>query len=166
MDDFSGRFIRKLYVNIDGASKGNPGPASIAVVVRDGYGRTLEEFCESVGKTTNNHAEYLAAIKALEISAKYCRNIVYIFTDSQLLVNHVNGRYRVRKRKMLEAILKIKSMESLFRTVRFFHIERENNRRADELASKVFSERAHSREQEGRDQNGFQYRPRLGFRGQ
>lgn len=138
--------IRKLYINIDGASKGNPGPSSIAVVVRDNYGRTLEEYKEFVGKTTNNHAEYLAAIRALEIAAKYCRNIVYIFTDSELLVKQIAGIYRIRARKLLEALIEIKILENLFKTVRFFHIDKNRNKRADELASKNFPKRQEQQE--------------------
>lgn len=131
--------IRKLYINIDGASKGNPGPSSIAVIVKDNYGRLLEEYKEFVGETTNNHAEYLAAIRALEIAAKYCRNIVYIFTDSELLVKQIAGIYRIRAKKLLEALIEIKILENLFKTVRFFHIDRDKNKIADELASKNFS---------------------------
>lgn len=136
MQDFTGKEIRKLYVNI-GASHRREKGSTIAVVIKDSYGRTLEEFQEFVGFTTPNHAKYLSAIKALEISAKYCRNIVYVFTDSKLLVNHVCGRYRVRKKKLLQALLDIKLMEGLFNTVRFFHVDRSLNSRAEHLAREV-----------------------------
>jgi ribonuclease HI len=133
MQDITGKRIRKLYVNI-GASRNHQGNSSISVAVRDNYGRTLEELQQGIGKTAYNEAVYLSGLKALEISAKYCRNIVYIFTDSQLLVNHVSGRYRVRKKELLRLLLDIKLLEGLFNTVRFFHVDRSLNTRAVRMA--------------------------------
>lgn len=134
----TGRVIRKLYINIDGASKGNPGPSSIGIVVRDNYGRTLEEYKEFIGTSTNNVAEYQAAVKALEIAAKYCREKVYIFTDSKLLVNHVYGSYRIKNRNLMKLLIEIKLLQGFFRCVRFFHVGRERNRCADSAANSVF----------------------------
>lgn len=134
----TGRVIRKLYVNIDGACKGNPGPSAIGVVVRDNYGRVLEEYKEFIGRSTNNLAEYQAAVKALEIAAKYCRNKVYIFTDSKLLVNHVYGSYRIKNKKLFRLLMEIKLLEGFFKCVRFFYIRREKNSRADAVANTVF----------------------------
>ncbi len=133
-----GRIIKKLYINIDGSCKGNPGPAAIGIVVRDNYGRTLEEYKEFIGRSTNNSAEYRAAIKALEIAAKYCRNRVYIFTDSKLLVNHIYGGYRIKNRVLFRLLAEIKLLEGFFKCVRFFHINRENNSRADRLVNSIF----------------------------
>ncbi len=133
-----GRVIRKLYINIDGACRGNPGPAAIGVVVRDNYGRTLEEYKEFIGSSTSNLAEYRAAVKALEIAAKYCRNKIYIFTDSRLLVNHVYGSYRIRNKALFRLLMEIKLLEGFFKCVRFFYIKREKNSRADGLVNPVF----------------------------
>lgn len=138
MQNTTGKFIRKLYINIDGACKGNPGPAAIGILVRDNYGRTLEEYREFIGKSTNNIAEYSAAVKALEIAAKYCRDKIYIFTDSKLLVNHLYGSYRIRNRKLMQLLIEIKLLQGFFRCVRFFHVEREKNRKADALVNSLF----------------------------
>ena len=130
--------INSLYVNIDGACKGNPGEASIAVVIRGEDRKVLEEYCEAIGNSTNNIAEYMAALKALELAAKYCRDEIKIFSDSKLLVNHITGRYRIRDKKLFEILVQIKSLEKLFKRVLYFHVDRKYNMRADELANKVF----------------------------
>ncbi len=132
------RKIHALYINIDGACKGNPGPAAIGVVVKDNYGRKLEEYNEFIGRATNNIAEYRAAIRALEIAAKYCRNRIYIFTDSKLLVNHLIGRYRIRKQELLKLLMEIKVLETFFNRVKFFHVERERNGAANSLVNSTF----------------------------
>jgi ribonuclease HI len=132
------RPIRSLYVNIDGASKGNPGPAAIAIIVKDNYGKILEEYKEFIGKSTNNSAEYKAAIRALEIALKYCRNKVYLFTDSKLLVNQLLGKYRIRKKSLLKLLMEIKMLERFFKKVYYFHIAREKNVKADALVKSTF----------------------------
>lgn len=133
-----GRVIHKLYINIDGACKGNPGPASIGVVVRDNYGKVLEEYKEFIGRSTNNIAEYRAAVKALEIAAKYCREKVYIFTDSKLLVNQIYGSYRIKNKELFKLLMEIKLLEGFFKCVRFFHVKRDFNSKSDSLANSVF----------------------------
>ena len=130
--------INFLYINIDGASKSNPGESAISVVVRGEDKKILEEYSENIGQATGNHAEYVAASRALEIAAKYCRNEIKIFSDSKLLVNQLTGRYRIRDKKLFAMITQIKLLEHLFSRVRYFHIERENNYQANELANKVF----------------------------
>lgn len=133
------QIINSVYVNIDGACKNNPGPAAIAIVIKAGR-NVLEEFSEAIGDSTNNFAEYRAAVKALELAAKYCRNRVYIFTDSELLVNQLTGRYRIRSKKLLDAIKEIKLLELLFKKVSYYHVSREKNRRANDLVNKVFGQ--------------------------
>lgn len=135
----NGRYIKSLYINIDGACKGNPGPAAFAVVIKDNYGKILEEYSEFIGNGTNNLAEYKAAIKALELAAKYCRNRIYIFSDSELLVNHITGKYRIRKQELLKLLTEMKILEMFFRRVRYFHIDRERNAKANNLVNSVFN---------------------------
>ncbi len=135
------RVINSLYINIDGASKGNPGPSAIGIMVKDDSGKVLEEYKEFIGNSTNNLSEYQAAIRALEIAMKYCRNKVVIFTDSKLLVNQLNGRYRIRKRKLMELLIQIKMLEGFFKVVRWFQIDREKNSKADLLANSVLEQK-------------------------
>ncbi len=134
--------VNSLYVNIDGACKGNPGEASIAVVIRGEDKKVLEEYCEAIGNGTSNTAEYVAAIKALKLAAKHCRNEIKIFSDSKLLVNHATGKYRIRDQRLLELLMQIKNLEVLFKKVRYFYIDRRYNLRANELASKVFQNKS------------------------
>lgn len=130
--------ISLLYINIDGASKGNPGEASIAVIIRDENKKILEEYCEAIGVTTNNVAEYTAALKALELAAKHTRDELKIFSDSRLFVNQVNGSYRIRSKNLFKILVQIKSLENVFKKVSYFNIGREHNTLADALANKVF----------------------------
>lgn len=137
----NGKYIKSLYINIDGACKGNPGPSAFAVIIKDNYGKVLEEYKEFLGNGTNNIAEYKAAIKALELAAKYCRNKIYIFSDSELLVNHITGKYRIRKHELLKLLMEMKLLETFFQTVRYFHVERERNAKANDLVNSVFSDK-------------------------
>ncbi len=137
----NGKYIRSLYINIDGACKGNPGPSAFAVIIKDNYGKILEEYKEFIGNGTNNLAEYKAAIKALELAAKYCRKKIYIFSDSELLVNHITGRYRIRKQELLKLLMEMKILETFFTSVRYFYIERERNEKANMLVNSVFNEK-------------------------
>ncbi len=130
--------INLLYINIDGASKGNPGEASIAVIIRDENKKILEEYCESIGIATNNIAEYTAALKAIELAAKHTRDEIKIFSDSKLLVNQLNGAYRIRNKNLFKIVVQIKSLENIFKKVSYFNIGREHNTLADALANKVF----------------------------
>lgn len=139
------RAINSLYINIDGASKGNPGPSALGIIVRDDSGKVLEEYKEFIGNSTNNLSEYQAAIRALEIAMKYCRNKIVVFTDSKLLVNQLNGRYRIRKRNLLELLIQIKMLEGFFKVVRWFQIDREKNSKADMLANTMLNGKQEAR---------------------
>ena len=82
--------------NIDGASRGNPGPASYAVVIRDPSGKTVLELAKRLGRETNNVAEYYALLAALDYAASYGITALRIRSDSELLVRQMQGRYKVK----------------------------------------------------------------------
>ena len=140
--------ILKVYT--DGGSRGNPGPSSIGGV---GYlnGKRIFEFKKSIGIATNNDAEYQALIKALEIlnnksqmtnelQIKNFQNIkqVQFFSDSRLMVNQVNGFFKVKNGKIKEYILKIRSLEQEINLPITYHlIPREQNIEADRLVNAV-----------------------------
>ncbi|NLG87127.1 MAG: reverse transcriptase-like protein, partial [Firmicutes bacterium] len=86
----------KLILHIDGASRGNPGPAGIGVVIADVSGTVLAEVSEYIGEVTNNVAEYKALLKGLQEAARIGAKDVSIYSDSELLVKQMNGQYRVR----------------------------------------------------------------------
>src|ERR1700693_5624760 len=81
--------------NIDGASRGNPGPASYAVVMRDPGGKVVLELAKRLRRGTNNGAEYSALLAALDYASSHNINALRIRSDSELLVRQMQGRYKV-----------------------------------------------------------------------
>lgn len=131
--------IEKLHIFTDAACLENPGKASVSVIVKDGKESILEEFSSLLQNSTSNRAEYFAILKALELALKYCRNEVIIFTDSKLVANQLNGVYRIKSQELLQLVKQIKLLELLFKKVRYIHIPRKNNRKADKLAKKTLT---------------------------
>nr|MDQ3724872.1 ribonuclease HI family protein [Actinomycetota bacterium] len=80
-----------LTINFDGGSRGNPGPAAIGVVVRDGNGKVLEEVGEKIGEETNNVAEYKALLRGIELAAEHSGTELELIGDSQLVARQVQG---------------------------------------------------------------------------
>jgi len=120
---------------IDGASKGNPGPSGIGVIVRDPEGLVLAEISERIGEATNNVAEYEAMIRALEECRLLEAEHVLVRTDSQLLVRQLDGKYKVNKPHLRELFEKVKEMASGFDAFEVEHIPRDKNKEADALAN-------------------------------
>ena len=102
---------QKLYLYTDGGSRGNPGPAAIGIVIADEKGRILEEHGEYLGTKTNNEAEYYAVIKALELAKKFLPREVVITLDSQLVVNQLKGKYKIRKKHLQELVHRVRERE-------------------------------------------------------
>jgi len=129
--------LNKIHVYTDGASRGNPGPSAIGVVIYDENKNVLEEYKECIGDTTNNTAEYKALIKALELSAAHCRREVCCFLDSELVVRQLSGRYRIKAKHLLELFYVLKDREKAFDKVIYNHVRRTNKFicRADKLVN-------------------------------
>ncbi len=86
-----------VYIaNIDGASRGNPGPASYAVVLRDPSGKIVLELAKNIGRETNNVAEYYALLAALDYATSHDIHALRVRSDSELLVRQMQGRYKVK----------------------------------------------------------------------
>ena len=90
----------KATLYVDGASKGNPGPAGIGVRVEAG-GELVVEFCDYIGQTTNNAAEYRALIQGLQMVREVGATGVQVISDSELMVRQLNGDYRVKSPSLL-----------------------------------------------------------------
>ena len=121
--------------SIDGAARGNPGPAGAGVFVESDGDRPAEEHFEALGHTTNNVAEYKALLLALKVAEERGAATVSIASDSLLLVEQVLGRYKVKAPH-----LKPLYSEALLRARRFArfairHVRREENTKADRLAN-------------------------------
>lgn len=127
----------KVQVFTDGASRGNPGPASIGVFVLTEDGSTLLEHGERLGDQTNNFAEYTAVLRALEICSEKEVASVQVFSDSELLVKQLNGIYKVKSEHLRGLYLQCQDLTQNFQKVQFTHVRREFNKTADALANKA-----------------------------
>lgn len=126
----------KLIIETDGGARGNPGPAGIGVVVLDDEGKILEEHAKYLGKTTNNQAEYQAAILGLKRAVELGATSVEVRADSELLVRQANGEYKVKNPDLGVRYLELKNLETrLGGKVRYVHVRREYNKRADKLSN-------------------------------
>jgi ribonuclease HI len=124
-----------LTVSCDGAARGNPGPAGIGVQITDAQGTVLAEIAEGLGETTNNVAEYTAAIEGLKRAAALGASEVLLRSDSQLLINQITGRYRVKTPHLIPLHGAVLAEAKRFARIRYEHIPRERNSEADRLAN-------------------------------
>jgi ribonuclease HI len=127
---------RRVVVNCDGAARGNPGPAGAGAVVADPDGTVLVEIAEGLGETTNNVAEYTAAIRGLEAAKAFGADEVLLRSDSQLMINQMTGRYRVKTPHLQPLHRQVRDLVRAFSRVEFEHVPRERNAHADRLANK------------------------------
>lgn len=126
---------KRLTINADGAAVPNPGPAGIGALLRWADGAIAAEISEYIGDSTNNKAEFLALIAALEKALELGADHVDIRLDSELLVRQIEGRYRSKLMKYLyeQAVSLLGEFKSF--TVR--HIPREQNKEADALSKRA-----------------------------
>jgi len=126
---------RTVVANCDGASRGNPGPAAIGVVLTDATGRELAAVAEPIGRATNNVAEYSAVVRAATMAHDLGADELRLLLDSELLVRQLNGTYRVRAPHLRK--LHARALEALDRIPRWSvqHVPRARNARADALAN-------------------------------
>ncbi len=128
--------IGPVTVYIDGASRGNPGPSSIGVVIQRS-GKTIKEISERIGVTTNNVAEYTALIRALETLRSLHILEAHIHSDSELLVRQISGRYRVKMPHLIPLYQKVQKLWGDFSEISLVHVPREKNKKADALANQA-----------------------------
>jgi ribonuclease HI len=121
--------------NIDGASRGNPGPASYAVVIRDPGGKVVLELAKKFGRDTNNVAEYYALLAALDYATTHGITALRIRSDSELLVRQMQGRYRVKSADLKPLQERASKLSRQFAYFAIEHVPREENRDADALAN-------------------------------
>lgn len=131
-----------LVAHFDGASRGNPGQAGIgAVLLNPETGEILWEMSRSIGRRTNNEAEYLALIELLKhLSENAIRNVV-IRGDSQLVVHQVNGDWRVKEPHLWPLCAQAQSLFQEVDAARLEWVPREKNQYADRLSNKAFSDK-------------------------
>ncbi|HEU4738884.1 MAG TPA: ribonuclease HI family protein [Solirubrobacterales bacterium] len=129
--------MSRAIVNVDGGARGNPGPAAIGVVVRDGGGTVLEEVGEKIGEATNNVAEYRALLRGIELAAAHGVSELELVGDSELVVRQVEGRYKVKNAGMKELHAEVKKALADFDSWSIRHVRRAENADADRLVNEA-----------------------------
>ncbi|HZO06440.1 MAG TPA: ribonuclease HI family protein [Solirubrobacterales bacterium] len=122
-------------VNVDGGARGNPGPAAIGVVLRDPDGAVVEELGETIGKATNNVAEYRALLRGIELAAAHGATELELIGDSELVVRQIEGRYKVKDATLRELYEEAKRELTGFESWSIRHVRREANADADRLVN-------------------------------
>ncbi|MBP1748733.1 MAG: uncharacterized protein H6Q52_1272 [Deltaproteobacteria bacterium] len=122
------------YINVDGASSGNPGRSGAGVVARDKDGLIILTRSVFLGEMTNNMAEYEALLIALNDAVQNSVKDVTVYTDSQLVANQINGLYKIKNTTLFQYVKKIKQTAGNFNHFAIHYIPREKNREADKLA--------------------------------
>lgn len=131
--------IQPYQLYTDGGARGNPGPAAIGAILYFDND-IFFEISEYIGRATNNQAEYQALIIGLEEAIRKGIANLECFLDSNLLVNQVNGLWRVKEPGLGQLFLKVWKLKQQFRSIRFSHIPREKNTHADRLVNQALDE--------------------------
>ena len=129
-----------LVIHTDGGARGNPGPAAIGVVIRSDSGTLINQIAKKIGKATNNHAEYQAVIEALEwlVSQKLTVNKIQFFLDSVLVVNQLNGKFKVKDSNLRNQLIQVRQLEGALKTpISYTAVPREQNVAADRLVNQA-----------------------------
>jgi ribonuclease HI len=121
--------------NIDGASRGNPGPAAYAVVIRDPEEKIVLELAKKFGRDTNNVAEYYALLAALDYATTHGILALRIRSDSELLVRQMQGRYKVKSADLKPLYERASILSRQLKYFAIEHVRREQNSEADALAN-------------------------------
>jgi ribonuclease HI len=130
---------KRLVIYSDGASSGNPGPAAIGAVIEDGQGRVVSRISRRIGHATNNQAEYAAIIAALEAAVNLGAEEVELRADSELVVQQLNGRYKVKKATLRPLYQKVVRLTGALKAFTITHIPRTQNKEADKLAKQALA---------------------------
>ncbi len=134
--------MNRLHISIDGAARGNPGPAGIGVVITDDKGKAVDTISKFLGQTTNNIAEYTALIFGMEAARSRKAKELVINTDSQLLAKQLGGEYKVKSSTLKDLYKKVNALLASFDEVRINQIDREENKQADKLANEAIDKSA------------------------
>lgn len=132
--------MAKMTVNVDGGARGNPGPAAIGVVLRDADGEVVESVGETIGRATNNVAEYRALLRGVELAAAHGATELELVGDSELVVRQVEGRYKVKNAAMKELHAEAKAALARFDRWSVRHVKRAQNADADRLVNEALDQ--------------------------
>lgn len=131
-----------IYTNSDGGARGNPGPSAVGVIIRDEEGILLEYKECLKGKKTNNFAEYVGLIRALQLAKKYTSNELTCILDSELIVKQLLGEYQVKSPILKPLFLKVQELQNDYKKIIYKHVKRNDKyqKMADWLVNKALDE--------------------------
>lgn len=132
----------RATLHTDGGARGNPGPAAIGVVLQIEHAPPVE-LAETIGETTNNAAEYEALLRGLTEAQKRGVTELECRLDSELVVKQLNRVYKVRDRDLAPRFVRVWNLVRAFRSIRFVHVPRVQNRRADQLMNQALTRAGH-----------------------
>jgi len=131
----------------DGGARGNPGPAGAGAVITNETGEVLKELHLSLGRATNNYAEYSAVILALEGLKKLVPTTkrkdteIEVRMDSELVAKQLSNKYEIREKTLFPLFIKVHNlMINGFPKTNFVHIPREKNKHADRMSNIAMNE--------------------------
>ena len=136
------KIFKHLEIFSDGGARGNPGPAAFAFIIQSEKGEVVTSSSGYAGNCTNNQAEYLAVLAALEAAAKLKTETVTCHLDSELVVKPLTGEYRVRNKELKLLWQKAKGFTKQFKELRFINVPRthRNIQAADKLVNLILDE--------------------------
>jgi len=138
----------RYVLHTDGGARGNPGPAAIGAVIIAEPGIKTYRISRKIGSTTNNDAEYQAVLAALvflkdskNILGIYEKTVINFYSDSTLIVNQINGLFKIKQPLFKEYFLKIRYLEQEIKANIYYRtIPREKNTEADKLVNQALDE--------------------------
>lgn len=129
--------MTRFIINADGAARGNPGPAAIGATIKDEKGNLVSSISRRIGKATNNQAEYQAIIAGLEEAIKLGAREVKVYSDSELAVKQINGRYRVKNASLRILYGDVVKLAGSLDKFSIQHVPRSRSTEVDSLANKA-----------------------------
>lgn len=132
----------RVIVNVDGGSRGNPGPAAIAAVATNPRGEILAERAETIGEATNNVAEYRALLLGIELAKHLGAHEVEFVGDSKLIVEQVRGNWKVKQEHLRPLNEEVGEALRDLGDWSIRHVKRGENERADELLNEALDRAA------------------------
>jgi probable phosphoglycerate mutase len=127
----------EIIARIDGAARGNPGPAAYGVVIETPGGERLAALAKRLGQTTNNCAEYHALLAALAYALRHRRLRLKVCSDSELLVRQMEGVYKVKSPGLKPLHARARALAAQLEAFTIQHVPRAQNREADRLANQA-----------------------------
>lgn len=134
--------VAAYQANIDGGSRGNPGPAAYGVVIRDPRGEIVARLKKYIGNNTNNVAEYFGLIAALDYAQTHGVRALRVESDSELMVKQMQGHYKVKSEELRPLFERARKMAQTLEAFRIGHVYREHNKEADALVNQALDETA------------------------